>query len=200
MRSSGCSLSVILFCRTNLIRPKTRNVGCGLFGLEGSQAAMSADYAFGQFRFLAKLLIVHGRWLCQRVADIHSSFFLQGEVFFRYAKFAANTSIGCYLDVWLVLALAIQQVCRSPLACDFANCFALVSTLHICISTLSFCCTTFTSLPVIVSGGTLALPLLACSHADVYHRQPSTGTSTQKLPSPSHSSTSALAEAWSILA
>ncbi|KAF8269428.1 phospholipid-translocating P-type ATPase [Lactarius quietus] len=51
------------------------NVGVGLFGLEGSQAAMSADYAFGQFRFLTKLLIVHGRWSYRRIADMHSNFF-----------------------------------------------------------------------------------------------------------------------------
>lgn len=51
------------------------NIGCGLLGHEGSQAAMSADYAFGQFRFLTKLLIVHGRWSYQRVADMHSNFF-----------------------------------------------------------------------------------------------------------------------------
>lgn len=51
------------------------NIGVGLFGLEGSQAAMSADYAFGQFRFLTKLLIVHGRWSYRRIADMHSNFF-----------------------------------------------------------------------------------------------------------------------------
>jgi phospholipid-translocating ATPase len=51
------------------------NIGVGLYGLEGSQAAMSADYAFGQFRFLTKLLIVHGRWSYRRVADMHSNFF-----------------------------------------------------------------------------------------------------------------------------
>lgn len=51
------------------------NIGCGLLGLEGSQAAMSADYAFGQFRFLTKLLLVHGRWSYQRIADMHSNFF-----------------------------------------------------------------------------------------------------------------------------
>jgi phospholipid-translocating ATPase len=51
------------------------NIGCGLFGLEGSQASMSADYAFGQFRFLTKLLLVHGRWSYQRIADMHSNFF-----------------------------------------------------------------------------------------------------------------------------
>jgi phospholipid-translocating ATPase len=48
------------------------NVGVGLFGLEGSQAAMSADYAFGQFRFLTRLLLVHGRWSYVRVADMHA--------------------------------------------------------------------------------------------------------------------------------
>ncbi|KAF9033703.1 phospholipid-translocating P-type ATPase [Hymenopellis radicata] len=56
------------------------NIGCGLFGLEGSQAAMSADYAFGQFRFLTKLLIVHGRWSYQRVADMHSNFFYKNVI------------------------------------------------------------------------------------------------------------------------
>ncbi|KAG5220586.1 phospholipid-transporting ATPase [Salix suchowensis] len=51
------------------------NIGCGLFGLEGSQAAMSADYAFGQFRYLTKLLLVHGRWSYQRISDMHGNFF-----------------------------------------------------------------------------------------------------------------------------
>ena len=46
------------------------NIGCGLFGLEGSQAAMSADYAFGQFRFLTKLLLVHGAWSYQRLSKL----------------------------------------------------------------------------------------------------------------------------------
>lgn len=48
------------------------NIGIGLFGLEGSQAAMSADYAFGQFRFLTRLLLVHGRWSYVRIADMHA--------------------------------------------------------------------------------------------------------------------------------
>ncbi|KAG6867958.1 hypothetical protein C0993_009143 [Termitomyces sp. T159_Od127] len=56
------------------------NIGVGLFGLEGSQAAMSADYAFGQFRFLTKLLIVHGRWSYQRIADMHSNFFYKNVI------------------------------------------------------------------------------------------------------------------------
>ncbi|KAH9161510.1 phospholipid-translocating P-type ATPase, partial [Lactarius sanguifluus] len=34
-----------------------------------------SDYAFGQFRILTKLLIVHGRWSYRRIADMHSNFF-----------------------------------------------------------------------------------------------------------------------------
>ncbi|KAI5117600.1 hypothetical protein M0805_006713 [Coniferiporia weirii] len=62
------------------------NVGCGLLGLEGSQAAMSADYAFGQFRFLTKLLIVHGRWSYLRIADMHATFFYKN-VIWTFAMF-----------------------------------------------------------------------------------------------------------------
>lgn len=57
------------------------NIGVGLYGLEGSQAAMSADYAFGQFRFLTRLLLVHGRWSYVRVADMHANFFYKNIIF-----------------------------------------------------------------------------------------------------------------------
>lgn len=46
------------------------HIGVGIAGLEGAQASMSADYAIGQFRFLTKLLLVHGRWCYIRVAQM----------------------------------------------------------------------------------------------------------------------------------
>jgi len=39
----------------------TANVGVGLSGKEGAQAARAADFAMGQFRFLRRLMFVHGR-------------------------------------------------------------------------------------------------------------------------------------------
>ena len=36
------------------------NVGVGISGQEGMQAASASDYAIGQFRFLRRLLLVHG--------------------------------------------------------------------------------------------------------------------------------------------
>lgn len=37
------------------------HVGVGILGKEGAQAARSADYAIGQFKFLKPLLFLHGR-------------------------------------------------------------------------------------------------------------------------------------------
>lgn len=44
------------------------HVGVGLVGLEGKEAKLASDFAIGQFRFLARLMFVHGRWNYTRVA------------------------------------------------------------------------------------------------------------------------------------
>jgi phospholipid-translocating ATPase len=56
------------------------NVGIGIAGEEGRQAVMAADYAFAQFRFLTKLLLVHGRWSYLRTAEMISCFFYKNIV------------------------------------------------------------------------------------------------------------------------
>jgi phospholipid-transporting ATPase len=44
------------------------HIGVGISGVEGLQAAQSADFAIAQFRFLRKLLLVHGAWSYHRVS------------------------------------------------------------------------------------------------------------------------------------
>ncbi|KAF2456485.1 ATPase [Lineolata rhizophorae] len=46
------------------------HVGVGISGMEGLQAARSADVSIGQFRYLRKLLLVHGSWSYQRVSKV----------------------------------------------------------------------------------------------------------------------------------
>ena len=53
------------------------HIGVGIAGLEGAQASMSADYAIGQFRFLTKLLLVHGHWSVVRISKMHVVFFFK---------------------------------------------------------------------------------------------------------------------------
>lgn len=51
------------------------HVGVGIAGEEGRQAVMSADYAIGQFRFLTRLVLVHGRWSYRRLSETIANFF-----------------------------------------------------------------------------------------------------------------------------
>ncbi|KAG6381872.1 Ca-transporting ATPase [Boletus reticuloceps] len=46
------------------------HVGVGISGVEGLQAARSADIAISQFRHLKKLLLVHGAWSYQRLSKL----------------------------------------------------------------------------------------------------------------------------------
>ncbi|KAK2563478.1 Phospholipid-transporting ATPase IA [Acropora cervicornis] len=46
------------------------HVGVGISGVEGLQAASASDYAIAQFRYLNKLLFVHGAWSYQRLAKL----------------------------------------------------------------------------------------------------------------------------------
>ncbi|KAH8662013.1 hypothetical protein BX600DRAFT_308143 [Xylariales sp. PMI_506] len=56
------------------------DVGVGIAGVEGRQAAMSSDYAIGQFRFLQRLVLVHGRWSYRRLAETISNFFYKNMI------------------------------------------------------------------------------------------------------------------------
>ncbi|KAF5388875.1 hypothetical protein D9757_005590 [Collybiopsis confluens] len=46
------------------------HVGVGISGVEGLQAARSADVAISQFRYLKKLLLVHGSWSYRRLSKL----------------------------------------------------------------------------------------------------------------------------------
>lgn len=45
-------------------------VGVGVSGKEGRQAVNSSDFAIAQFRFLQRLLMVHGRWNYRRTSKV----------------------------------------------------------------------------------------------------------------------------------
>jgi phospholipid-transporting ATPase len=65
-------------------------VGVGISGLEGLQAVMSSDYAIAQFRYLQRLLLVHGSWSYSRLSVL---------ILFSFMK---NVSISVS-QIWFAL-------------------------------------------------------------------------------------------------
>lgn len=57
------------------------HIGIGLYGNEGMRAVQSSDYALGEFQFLWRLLLIHGRWSYIRIADLILYFFYKNIVF-----------------------------------------------------------------------------------------------------------------------
>ena len=76
---------------------KEAHIGVGLYGNEGMRAAQTADFALGEFRFLWRLVLVHGRMTYLRNSEVILYFFYKNVVFtlpqFYYAfynGFSAN--------------------------------------------------------------------------------------------------------------
>ncbi|KCV68110.1 hypothetical protein H696_05363 [Fonticula alba] len=54
---------------------QTAHIGVGISGNEGRQAVAASDYSLARFRFLRRLLLVHGRWSYSRMTEAMYLFF-----------------------------------------------------------------------------------------------------------------------------
>ncbi|ORZ41397.1 hypothetical protein BCR44DRAFT_1492316 [Catenaria anguillulae PL171] len=57
------------------------HIGIGIAGEEGLQAVMASDYAIAQFRYLSRLLLVHGRWSYHRISELIYNYFYKDIIF-----------------------------------------------------------------------------------------------------------------------
>lgn len=90
------------------------------------QAAMSSDYAFGQFRYLQRLLLVHGRWSYIRMCKFLRFFFFKNFAFtlvhFWYSFFSgysSQVSNSCWMlvpellinlkDLWKLVEVLLEH-------------------------------------------------------------------------------------------
>uniref|UniRef100_A0AAV2MNX7 Phospholipid-transporting ATPase n=1 Tax=Knipowitschia caucasica TaxID=637954 RepID=A0AAV2MNX7_KNICA len=84
---------------------KAAHIGVGISGQEGMQAVLSSDYSFAQFRFLQRLLLVHGRWSYLRMCKFLRYFFYKNFTFtfvhFWYAFFCGFSAQTVY-DEWFI--------------------------------------------------------------------------------------------------
>merc|ERR1712123_345744 len=77
------------------------HVGLGIMGKEGRAAARSSDFAFSKFKFLQKVVLVHGHWYYYRVALLVHYFFYKNVAAFGCQLFYAfynNFSIQTLYD------------------------------------------------------------------------------------------------------
>lgn len=95
------------------------HVGIGISGKEGLQAARVADYAIAQFRYLQRLLLVHGRWNYVRTAKFILYTFWK-EMFFylptaQYQRYNGYTGTSLYqatsLTVFNTLFTSLCTIC-----------------------------------------------------------------------------------------
>ncbi|KAK0400357.1 hypothetical protein QR680_003461 [Steinernema hermaphroditum] len=86
---------------------KTAHIGVGISGQEGMQAVLASDYSIGQFRYLQRLLLVHGRWSYYRMAKFLRYFFYKNFSFtlthFWYSFFCGYSAQLVYDPVLIAL-------------------------------------------------------------------------------------------------
>ncbi|KAJ9187328.1 hypothetical protein P3X46_002795 [Hevea brasiliensis] len=83
------------------------DIGVGISGVEGMQAVMSSDFAIAQFRYLERLLLVHGHWCYRRISSMICYFFYKNIAFgftlFFYEAYASFSGQPAYNDWFLSL-------------------------------------------------------------------------------------------------
>ncbi|KAF9411662.1 hypothetical protein BGZ94_001264 [Podila epigama] len=83
------------------------NIGVGIAGEEGRQAVMASDFAIAQFRYLSKLLLVHGRWSYIRISEMILTFFYKNVVWtftiFWFQFFSGFTALLLFDYTFVVL-------------------------------------------------------------------------------------------------
>lgn len=98
---------------------KEAHIGVGISGQEGLQAVLASDYSIAQFRYLERLLLVHGRWSYYRMCKFLRYFFYKNFAFtlchFWYALFCGfSAQVSCMKDVH-VNQLLISLFCPDRL-------------------------------------------------------------------------------------
>eukprot|EP01048_Picozoa_sp_COSAG05_P005597 COSAG05_NODE_336_length_11205_cov_4.160544_7_plen_381_part_00 len=110
------------------------HIGVGISGNEGVQAVRSSDYAIGQFRFLERLLLVHGRWSYRRICAVILYSFYKTITFvftlFIFGFFTGNSGTTLF-ESWLgsaynVLWTSVHTPSRAIFCLCVSSLFSLV--------------------------------------------------------------------------
>ncbi|XP_004587525.2 phospholipid-transporting ATPase VB [Ochotona princeps] len=94
------------------------DIGIGISGQEGMQAVMSSDFAISRFRYLKKLLLVHGHWCYSRLARMVVYYFYKNVCYvmllFWYQFFCGFTG-STMIDYWQMIFFNLFFTSLPPL-------------------------------------------------------------------------------------
>ncbi|SSD61224.1 related to Probable phospholipid-transporting ATPase DNF3 [Saccharomycodes ludwigii] len=98
---------------------QSADIGVGIAGKEGLQASRSSDYSIGQFRFLLKLLFVHGRYNYSRTSKFvlctffkETLFYMTQMIFQRYTMFSGTSLYESWsLSMFNTLFTSLPVLC-----------------------------------------------------------------------------------------
>ncbi|XP_006631939.2 phospholipid-transporting ATPase VB isoform X1 [Lepisosteus oculatus] len=82
------------------------DIGIGISGQEGMQAVMASDFAISRFKYLKKLLLVHGHWCYSRLANMIIYFFYKNVTYVNllfWYQFYCGFSGAAMIDYWLMI-------------------------------------------------------------------------------------------------
>nr|XP_013010169.1 probable phospholipid-transporting ATPase IM isoform X2 [Cavia porcellus] len=98
---------------------KSAHIGVGISGQEGLQAALASDYSFAQFRYLQRLLLIHGRWSYFRMCKFLRYFFYKNFAFTLvhcWFGFFCGFSAQTVYDQWFITLFNIVYTSLPVLA------------------------------------------------------------------------------------
>ncbi|XP_051508144.1 phospholipid-transporting ATPase VD-like isoform X1 [Myxocyprinus asiaticus] len=94
------------------------DVGIGISGQEGMQAVMSSDFAISRFKYLRKLILVHGHWCYARLANMILYFFYKNVMFVNllfWYQFFCGFSGSTMTNSWVLIFFNLLFTSVPPL-------------------------------------------------------------------------------------
>ncbi|XP_073729220.1 phospholipid-transporting ATPase VD isoform X2 [Misgurnus anguillicaudatus] len=94
------------------------DVGIGISGQEGMQAVMSSDFAISRFKYLNKLILVHGHWCYARLANMILYFFYKNVMYVNllfWYQFFCGFSGSTMTNSWVLIFFNLLFTSVPPL-------------------------------------------------------------------------------------
>jgi len=91
------------------------NIGVGISGQEGQQAVLVSDFTFGQFRYLERLLLIHGRLSYLRISKFLRYFFYKNFAFtFSHFWFSFFSAYSAQVNRFSLFSLSLFfiRICK----------------------------------------------------------------------------------------